>query len=46
MIFPNGTTYKGNFKKGKFNGLGELTLYNGEIQSGIFENGKFMEENN
>lgn len=40
MILPNGLEYSGNFKKGYFEGLGNLTvdktIYKGKFKKGIF----------
>merc|ERR1712176_1007665 len=36
--------YEGNWKKGKYNGLGRLVV-NDTVYEGVFENGIFMESN-
>ena len=35
----DGTSYIGEWKTGKYNGEGQLTLRNGNVASGVFENG-------
>ena len=39
--YPSGGQYVGEFRDGKKNGQGTLTLSNGKIMEGIWENGKF-----
>ena len=41
LIYPNGSRYLGNWKKGKMSGHGSLTYPNGEKYVGEWKNSKF-----
>jgi hypothetical protein len=41
-IYTNASKYVGEWKDGKFHGQGYLTLLDGTVQKGIWENGEFI----
>ena len=43
-IYPDGTTYLGEFRKDVENGKGVLTLKNGHSIKGIWNDGKLIKE--
>jgi uncharacterized protein (TIGR02145 family) len=42
IIYPNGNIYEGECQYYQPNGQGKLTLTNGQVQQGKFENGEFI----
>ena len=43
LVFPDGSTYEGEWSKGFMNGQGTFTWADGKQKSGIWKNGKLQE---
>jgi hypothetical protein len=43
MVFPNGEKYVGQWENDKYHGRGILTLPDGSVYEGQFEEGQFIE---
>ena len=42
LVWPDNKKFIGSFFEGKMDGIGTLTLPNGEIQKGEWSKGKFL----
>ena len=40
----NGDVYRGSFLRGRYHGIGRLTRYNGNVQYGMWADGKFVRQ--
>jgi hypothetical protein len=43
MYWRDGSVYKGDWEQGMQHGFGEITLTDGRVQKGKFENNQFIE---
>jgi hypothetical protein len=43
MYWIDGSVYKGDWEQGMQHGFGEITLTDGRVQKGKFENNQFIE---